>query len=74
MIEAAHDLRLVIASLAVAMMAGFTGLSLTRGANALPPGRRKVVVSMAAVALGGGIWSMHFVAMLGLRTAVPLLL
>ncbi len=67
MIEAAHDLRLVFASLAVAMMAGFTGLSLTRGANALPPGRRKVVVSMAAVALGGGIWSMHFVAMLGLE-------
>jgi NO-binding membrane sensor protein with MHYT domain len=67
MIEAAHDLRLVIASLAVAMMAGFTGLSLTRGANALEPARRKVVVSMAAVALGGGIWSMHFVAMLGLQ-------
>jgi NO-binding membrane sensor protein with MHYT domain len=66
MFEAAHDMRLVIASLAVAMMAGFTGLSLTRGANALPPARRKVVVSMAAVALGGGIWSMHFVAMLGL--------
>ena len=67
MIEAAHDLRLVIASLAVAMMAGFTGLSLTRGANALTPARRKAVVSMAAVALGGGIWSMHFVAMLGLQ-------
>ncbi len=67
MIEAAHDLRLVLASLAVAMMAGFTGLSLTRGANALPSARRKLVVSMAAVALGGGIWSMHFVAMLGLQ-------
>ena len=48
-------------------MAGFTGLSLTRGASKLPAGRRKVVVSMAAVALGGGIWSMHFVAMLGLQ-------
>lgn len=67
MVEAAHDLRLVIASLAVAMMAGFTGLSLTRGANALTPVQRKAVVSMAAVALGGGIWSMHFVAMLGLQ-------
>ena len=48
-------------------MAGFTGLSLTRGASKLPAGRRKVVVSMSAVALGGGIWSMHFVAMLGLQ-------
>jgi NO-binding membrane sensor protein with MHYT domain len=65
--DAGHDYRLVLASLAVAMMAGFTGLSLTRGASKLPPARRKVVVSMSAVALGGGIWSMHFVAMLGLQ-------
>ena len=67
MFDAGHDYRLVLASLAVAMMAGFTGLSLTRGASKLPPARRKVVVSMSAVALGGGIWSMHFVAMLGLQ-------
>jgi NO-binding membrane sensor protein with MHYT domain len=65
--DAGHDYRLVLASLAVAMMAGFTGLSLTRGASKLPAGRRKAVVSMSAVALGGGIWSMHFVAMLGLQ-------
>ena len=67
MFDAGHDYRLVLASLAVAMMAGFTGLSLTRGASKLPAGRRKAVVSMSAVALGGGIWSMHFVAMLGLQ-------
>lgn len=70
MFDPAHDWRLVLASLAVAMMAGFTGLSLLRGASALAPGRRKVVVSMAAVALGGGIWSMHFVAMLGLQLPI----
>ncbi|MGQ0565813.1 MAG: MHYT domain-containing protein [Gemmobacter sp.] len=67
MVEAAHDWRLVLASLAVAMMAGFTGLSLTQGAGRLDAGPRKAVVSMAAVALGGGVWSMHFVAMLGLN-------
>ena len=71
MVEAAHDWRLVLASLAVAMMAGFTGLSLTQGAGRLPVPRRKAVVSMAAVALGGGVWSMHFVAMLGLNLGVP---
>lgn len=65
-----HDLRFVMASLAVVMMAGFTGLSLTRGASQLTTGRRKLVVTMSAVALGGGIWSMHFVAMLGLRLPV----
>ncbi len=69
-LDYSHDWRLVLAAYAIAIMAGFTGLSLTRGANALPAGRRKAVVSMASVALGGGIWSMHFVAMLGLQLPI----
>lgn len=51
-------------------MAGFAGLSLTRGASQLNTPRRKLVVVIAAVVLGGGIWSMHFVAMLGLRLPI----
>ena len=70
MLDYSHDWRLVLAALAIALMAGFTGLSLTRGASRLPVGQRKAVVSMAAVALGGGIWSMHFVAMLGLQLPI----
>lgn len=71
MLDYTHDTTLVLASLAVALMAGFTGLSLTRGASALPMGRRKLAVVMAAISLGGGIWSMHFVAMLGLQLPIP---
>ncbi len=70
MLDVSHNPLLVIASLAVALMAGFTGLSLTRGASRLQPAQRKRVVAMSAVALGGGIWSMHFVAMLGLQLPV----
>ena len=70
MLDYSHDWRLVVAAFAIALMAGFTGLSLTRGASRLDPARRKTVVSMAAVALGGGIWSMHFVAMLGLQLPI----
>jgi NO-binding membrane sensor protein with MHYT domain len=70
LLDTTHDWRLVLASLALALMAGFTGLSLTRGASRLPVGRRKARVSMAAVSLGGGIWSMHFVAMLGLQLPI----
>ncbi|WP_239025587.1 MHYT domain-containing protein [Roseicyclus persicicus] len=51
-------------------MAGFSGLSLTRGASALGLAQRKLVVAIAAVVLGGGIWSMHFVAMLGLQLPI----
>jgi len=70
LLDVSHNPLLVIASLAVALMAGFTGLSLTRGASRLQPAQRKRVVAMSAVALGGGIWSMHFVAMLGLQLPV----
>ncbi|WP_300442070.1 MHYT domain-containing protein [uncultured Mameliella sp.] len=70
MLEFSHHPALVAASLAVALMAGFSGLSLTRGASALPLARRKLVVAISAVALGGGIWSMHFVAMLGLQLPI----
>ena len=69
--EHGHNHLLVAASLAIALMSGFTGLSLTKGASALGVARRKLVVSMAAVVLGSGIWSMHFVAMLGMTLPVP---
>lgn len=61
----------MIASIAVALMAGFTGLSLTKGASAQPTDKRKFIAVMSAIALGGGIWSMHFVAMLGLQLPYP---
>lgn len=71
MLEHGHNHYLVLASLALALMSAFTGLSLTQGASRMPVARRKVIVSMSAFALGGGIWSMHFVAMLGMTLPVP---
>lgn len=65
-----HNPWLVAASLAVALMAGFTGLSLTSGLRDKSLEQRKISIAMAAIALGGGIWSMHFVAMLGLQLPV----
>jgi len=70
-LDVSHDPLLVVASFAIALMAGFTGLSLTRGARHLPTGPRKRLVAASAVVLGGGIWSMHFVAMLGLQLPIP---
>lgn len=51
-------------------MAAFSGLTLTQGASHLDTTKRKQVVVIAAIVLGGGIWSMHFVAMLGLQLPI----
>jgi diguanylate cyclase len=66
-----YNLWLVLASILIALMATFTGLSLTRGLSAVAIGQRQLRIVMAAIALGGGIWSMHFVAMLAMRFGVP---
>ena len=70
LLEYTHNTWLVFASLLVALMAGFTGLSLTRGLSKHSDTHKKILIALAAVALGGGIWSMHFVAMLGLQLPI----
>lgn len=65
-----HNPWLVFASLLVALMAGFTGLSLTKGLSERGVVQKKILVALAALSLGGGIWSMHFVAMLGLQLPI----
>lgn len=70
MLDYSHNPWLVVASLCVAMMAGFTGLSLTKGLAEQSLPQRKIAIAIAAISLGGGIWSMHFVAMLGLQLPI----
>ena len=65
-----HNFFLVTMSCIVAIVAGFTGLSLTRNLSNKSVPEKAISVTLAVVALGGGIWSMHFVAMLGLRLPV----
>ncbi|OED49805.1 MHYT domain-containing protein [Leisingera sp. S232] len=70
LLDTSHNVLLVAMSCLVALVAGFTGLSMTRDLAAKPVFHKKASVSLAAVALGGGIWAMHFVAMLGLQMPV----
>lgn len=65
-----HSSFLIAMSCIVALVAGFTGLSLTRDLADKPMLEKKVSITLAAVALGGGIWAMHFVAMLGLKLPI----
>lgn len=69
-LETSHNGGLVIASFIVALVAGFTGLTLTKDLSSRSVGQRKLAVALASLALGGGIWSMHFVAMLGLQMPI----
>lgn len=65
-----HNLLLLAMSCVVAFVAGFTGLSLTRNLADKSVHQKAFSVALASVSLGGGIWSMHFVAMLGLQLPV----
>lgn len=69
-IDYGHNLWLVAISFVVSLVAGATGLWLTKDLSKKTVLQRKLSVALAAIALGGGIWSMHFVAMLGLRMPI----
>ncbi|SFR43930.1 MHYT domain-containing protein [Litoreibacter janthinus] len=69
-LDVSHNSTLVVASVVIAMAASFTGLTLSKDLSKQSVLRRKGSVAASAVALGGGIWSMHFVAMLGIQMPI----
>lgn len=69
-LDVSHNNLLAAMSCFVALVAGFTGLSLTRDLASKPDFEKKILIALAAIALGGGIWAMHFVAMLGLQMPI----
>ena len=62
-----HDTYLVVLSIIIAIGASFTALSLANRVRTSNGRRRFLWLFAAATSLGGGIWSMHFVAMLAFR-------
>lgn len=72
MISVTYDPILVTASVLVAIMGAFTGLRLASGLRHLEPAARRPRIAKAAVALGGSIWSMHFVGMLAVNIPVTI--
>ena len=65
-----HDLRLVVLAVCICVLACSTTLNLIACAQ---PGQRSAPVWLLAAAgvFGCGVWSVHFVAMLGFRPGVP---
>src|SRR5262245_54738061 len=63
-----HDPALVVVSYLAAALASFTALDMAeRWRNAVSAARRFWLTG-AALVLGGGVWTMHFIAMLAYRT------
>ena len=59
-----YDSLLVAMSIVIAIVASFTALDLAGRVRASAGWLRTVWLGTAAVAMGGGIWAMHFIAML----------
>ncbi|MGH7617243.1 MAG: MHYT domain-containing protein [Gemmatimonadaceae bacterium] len=67
-----HDLPLVALSILIAICASYTALTLA-GRVAVARGRARLAWLLGgSVAMGSGIWSMHFVAMLAFHLPVPI--
>ena len=67
-----YDLRLVALSCVIATFASFASLNLAGRIRSSTGGARLIWLCSAAIALGGGIWSMHFVAMLAFSMPVAI--
>lgn len=63
-----HDGALVLVSYIVAAVASFTALDMAERLRKAPRAARRFWHLGAALVLGGGVWSMHFIAMLAYRT------
>lgn len=67
-----HDLGLVFLSIAIAIVASYTALSLSGRVTVAAGQIRKLWLSGGAIAMGIGIWSMHFIAMLAYNLPIAI--
>lgn len=71
--EGHHDPALVVLSVLIAILASYAALELA-GRVAVSVGRRRLAWLVGgAIAMGVGIWSMHFTGMLAYQLPVPIL-
>src|SRR5882672_12043855 len=67
-----HDPYLVALSILVASLASYTALDLGGHVAAARGLARRVWLVVAAITMGGGIWSMHFIGMLAFVLPIPM--
>src|ERR671935_2819073 len=67
-----YDSLLVALSIVVAILASYTALALAGRVTVAQGAARRAWLLGGSIAMGTGIWSMHFVAMLAFRLPVPI--
>src|SRR6201987_3174141 len=67
-----YDPYLVALSILVASFASYTALDLSGHVGATRGVARRVWLVAAAITMGGGIWSMHFIGMLAFVMPIPM--
>jgi NO-binding membrane sensor protein with MHYT domain len=67
-----HDPYLVVLSILIASFASYTALDLAEQVGATRGLARRLWLAAAAITMGGGIWSMHFIAMLAFIMPIPM--
>ena len=73
MVHVSWDPRLIALSYLVAVFASYAALDLAGVVSLAREGRSRAAwISFGAIAMGLGIWSMHFTGMLALKTSMPL--
>ena len=66
-IVSTHNIGLVILSISIAILASFMGFQIASQAQDTTPSRKYFLLLIGSIALGGGVWSMHFIGMLALE-------
>ena len=72
MMTATYDVRLVMLSIAIASIASYTALEMAGRITAAKKLARLLWLAGGAIAMGLGIWSMHFIAMLAYKLPIPI--
>ena len=66
------DPLLVVISICLAILASFMAMQVsTQAAQTTDPVKRNILTLVGSLALGGGVWSMHFLGMLAFSLCTP---
>lgn len=72
LINGTYDPLLVVISVLIAIFASFMGFQVTSSAiKSQSVKRRQIMLLTGSTALGGGVWSMHFIGMLAFQLCTP---